>query len=297
MESLTGIKPEQSLRAITILKLTTQVWEPTFIMNFGWLQQKWVFEILWLQASSQTWVRNLPAGWCQQWRKHSSSSFLISPQESRLRFLNRCSCSGPSIHSTQSIYSGSPSRSIAMEVAPMLWVFVPKSLGLASALFWQSSSWTCVLVLILHFPLYWKTRYSFFACNYGFWLWMTPFIAEIISPCSFTTGTYHCWSGQQWRTSHTNVPNWSRIWFLWISLCRSWMVYKPQKNSQLMPQSKIVMMSTVDQEDLLKESLNVGSVSYIRKPFTKMIYCKFFNLLLNFILLRRGFTCLKWNLF
>ena len=98
----------------------------------------------------------------------------------------------------------------------------------------------------------------------------TPFIAEIISHVALQQG--HTIVGQA-SNGEQAIQMCAQLKpdLIFMDIIMPIMngLQATEKISQLMPQSKIVMMSTVDQEDLLKESLNVGSVSYIRKPFTK----------------------------
>lgn len=98
----------------------------------------------------------------------------------------------------------------------------------------------------------------------------TPFVAEIISHLAFQQG--HILVGlasngeQAILMAERLKPD---LIFMDVIMPVMNGIQAAEMISKKIPHSKIVMMSTVDQEDLMKESLKAGSVSYIRKPFTK----------------------------
>jgi YesN/AraC family two-component response regulator len=98
----------------------------------------------------------------------------------------------------------------------------------------------------------------------------TPFIAEIISHVALQQG--HTIVGQASNGQQAiQLTSQLKPDLIFMDIIMPIMngIQAAELISKQTPQSKIVMMSTVDHEDLMKESLNAGSVSYIRKPFTK----------------------------
>jgi two-component system chemotaxis response regulator CheY len=98
----------------------------------------------------------------------------------------------------------------------------------------------------------------------------TPFIAEIISHVALQHG--HTIVGQASNGQQAiQLTSQLKPDLIFMDIIMPIMngIQAAELISKQTPQSKIVMMSTVDHEDLMKESLNAGSVSYIRKPFTK----------------------------